>query len=400
RGEQRLPDGPRLDVWLTMDGIAVSTEAGRIDKVSPLPKDQPLPTEAADIVLTALHDALEPLSGKGTVTLWADERVPTRTIVRTLYTTARAGFLDYAFVVGKPRAREIISVVLPEFVWGEVTYVGPAWSDLVVSWTDGAVLAHVRPRYGESEGPDALVTPLDLGRGSCVMPGHPRPETSALRRTLNQLCVAADGKPFAIHVQLDSSQTIGDVLWAVAADDRPAGCRLPTVIEAGDGRAEPRCDGALSVEAAAVAYPMHYRAPGFDEALDDSLTKLFDDGMKALFMVSLLVRETVTVTGPMEWADISGVVGAHGGELVECYERARSRDPGLEARIVVAFTIDSDGTVPDAHFVPPVSPDEQLSRCVSDGVRRWMFPAHADRAMVEVRLPLALDPSQPPSRQP
>jgi TonB family protein len=73
------------------------------------------------------------------------------------------------------------------------------------------------------------------------------------------------------------------------------------------------------------------------------------------------------------------IVLAHSPAIQDCYKLALKRRPDLQGKLVVRFTISTDGRVTNAEIVSSTIQDEQLVRCVLKRIRRWNdFPPAPD----------------------
>src|SRR5262249_9282376 len=64
-------------------------------------------------------------------------------------------------------------------------------------------------------------------------------------------------------------------------------------------------------------------------------------------------------------ADVRFVVQHHLPQVQACYQRALKLVPGLRGTIELQFTVQSDGTVSDAHALSNSTGSEELSSCVA-----------------------------------
>ncbi len=390
-------------IWLTMDGIGATKVSGEIHQVSAM--DQGRPAQTGDeYLLPVLYNILSDHTDKDTLLIWADERIPVDTVIRALYTGGRAGFREYAFVVGPPGGREIIRVDPPIFAFTQGEFHGPAWADLELSWTPEGVAASLWPRYSErGPQPRAFGTPLDLGAGTCVFPGGPRPDAKALRETLDALCVASEGKPFAIHAVLSQSERLGDVLWTLSNDPRPAECRLTTIVEAGIDQPPHSCKGARPLREAIAAYPADHRVTGWESpgvASGSDADGPFDSGdqSEAGFggrgkRVPRVRQAKAQVKGPLDKDIVRRIVRAHINEVRSCYNKALERDPEAAGRVAIDFTIGAKGKIAASKVQESTIADEQLGRCITKAVKRWKFPKPQGGGQVQVTYPFVFSPA-------
>ena len=94
-----------------------------------------------------------------------------------------------------------------------------------------------------------------------------------------------------------------------------------------------------------------------------------------------------TVEGALSKSVIRRVVGQHRREIRHCYERALKRDPSLEGRVEVQFTISPSGTVVAALVQKTTLDDTSTEACVNRMIRRWSFPNPKGGVVVVVTYP-------------
>lgn len=386
-GHAPLPDGPRPIVWVTMDGIAATSAAGGPHALVPIVDGRLAPADDG-APLGGLHDALAEHERKDVLEIWADERIPIATIAEVLRTSARAGFERWAFVVGEPGARGLVHVD-PLKPWKPARSEGPPWADLELSWGSRGVSAVLVRRESEVEPSRAgPVIALDVGDGSCVVPGGARPDPAVVRAALDELCTVADGKRFALHMYAGEAERIGDVLSTVAADRRPESCRLPTTLDVHILGLRRSCDEPRSVREAIASF----RAPPPSEDADAPYFVTNPPKQPRGPMPS--VRQgKITVKGPMDADIVRRIVRAHINEVRHCYNRGLAASPGIGGRVVIAFTIDAAGSVPAAEVVPSSTlKDDTVGSCLVEAFARWKFPKPPGGVVVEVVHPFELSP--------
>jgi TonB family protein len=69
------------------------------------------------------------------------------------------------------------------------------------------------------------------------------------------------------------------------------------------------------------------------------------------------------------------VIRAHMGEVRQCYEAGRARQPALAGVVSVAITISEIGAVRDAAVVRSTLGDPSVESCITGAMYRWAFPA-------------------------
>jgi TonB family protein len=108
----------------------------------------------------------------------------------------------------------------------------------------------------------------------------------------------------------------------------------------------------------------------FDPGLEDSMTpKVLSAGT-----IPAVRQGDYTVEGPLDGLVVRRVVRAHINEVRYCYNQGLARDSELSGRVVVEFTIQASGEVPDSKVVSSTVPDPSVGECVARATRRWRFP--------------------------
>lgn len=97
----------------------------------------------------------------------------------------------------------------------------------------------------------------------------------------------------------------------------------------------------------------------------------------------------VTSTGSSGYRnDIRRVIGSKSRRVKYCYARAMQRNPNLQGRVVVHFTIAADGSVARAHVTSGVG--AKLDACVVAAVRGAVFPPPPKGQLTKVSYPFVL----------
>lgn len=86
---------------------------------------------------------------------------------------------------------------------------------------------------------------------------------------------------------------------------------------------------------------------------------------------------------------LATVIREHQGDIRKCYESALSRNPGMEAKIIVSFTILGTGKVGKATAKERTG-DEKLDRCILANLNQWKFPKPGRGVEVAVSYPFVL----------
>lgn len=99
-----------------------------------------------------------------------------------------------------------------------------------------------------------------------------------------------------------------------------------------------------------------------------------------------LVPDGVTTEEGLTKEEIGRVIHAHVGEVRFCYESALSRDPSLDGKMLVAFTVSGTGTVKTAS-ASEATTDDGLNKCILDHLLKWKFPKPKGGVEVSVTYP-------------
>jgi len=94
-----------------------------------------------------------------------------------------------------------------------------------------------------------------------------------------------------------------------------------------------------------------------------------------------------TVTGALDKDIVRRIVRAHINEVRHCYNQGLARDPNLDGRVTVNFTIDERGRVSASSEHSSTLTDRGVTQCVVKAVKRWKFPKPKGGSTVEVRYP-------------
>jgi TonB family protein len=87
-----------------------------------------------------------------------------------------------------------------------------------------------------------------------------------------------------------------------------------------------------------------------------------------------VVPGKTTVTGSCERTVIAKVIGRHANEVRYCYETELNKDPNLQGKVGVTFTIDPTGGISDASVNQTTLNNNNVEQCILTRVKRWKFP--------------------------
>ncbi len=80
------------------------------------------------------------------------------------------------------------------------------------------------------------------------------------------------------------------------------------------------------------------------------------------------------ITGDIDKDLIRRIVRAHINEVRGCYNGALSKNPNLEGRVTIQFSIVGNGKVASATVQENTTKDSKVGNCIAKAVKRWKFP--------------------------
>ncbi len=99
-----------------------------------------------------------------------------------------------------------------------------------------------------------------------------------------------------------------------------------------------------------------------------------------------------SVKGKLDKDIIRRIVRAHINEVRYCYNQGLARDPDLDGRVAVQFTIGPTGKVPVAVVSKSTIADKRVGECIAKAVKRWKFPKPPGGGNAVVTYPFRLTP--------
>jgi len=96
------------------------------------------------------------------------------------------------------------------------------------------------------------------------------------------------------------------------------------------------------------------------------------------------------VQGSLDKEIIRRVVRQHRGEIRYCYEQELQKNRGLAGRVTVRFTISATGSVVSAVVRDSTLNNAAVERCMTERIRRWVFPEPKGGGVVIVNYPFNL----------
>lgn len=81
-----------------------------------------------------------------------------------------------------------------------------------------------------------------------------------------------------------------------------------------------------------------------------------------------------TVKGSLDKEVIRDVIQKHIGEVKHCYEAELEKNKDLAGKLMVNFTIGTDGKVTESKLDQTTLHNAVVEKCVVESVRSWEFP--------------------------
>ncbi|MCH9682988.1 MAG: AgmX/PglI C-terminal domain-containing protein [Deltaproteobacteria bacterium] len=99
-----------------------------------------------------------------------------------------------------------------------------------------------------------------------------------------------------------------------------------------------------------------------------------------------------TVKGSLDKDIIRRIVRSHINEVRHCYNQGLAKDPSLEGRVSIPFTIVPTGKVVTSVVGTTTLGDKNVANCVAKAVKRWKFPRPPGGGNAIVSYPFVLSP--------
>lgn len=88
-----------------------------------------------------------------------------------------------------------------------------------------------------------------------------------------------------------------------------------------------------------------------------------------------IIPGRTTVVGGLDRSVIADVIRRYQSQIRFCYEKELQKNPSLEGKVAVQFTIDGTGHVSNVVIQEDtVGADGAVGRCINQRIRRWRFP--------------------------
>jgi TonB family protein len=99
------------------------------------------------------------------------------------------------------------------------------------------------------------------------------------------------------------------------------------------------------------------------------------------------------VVGGLSKEVIGRIIRRHWTEIKYCYEKELSKDPNLNGKVAIQFTIDAAGSVADVLVKEDTMGSSEVNQCMKDRIFRWKFPQPQGGGIVQVTYPWVFKPA-------
>ena len=99
--------------------------------------------------------------------------------------------------------------------------------------------------------------------------------------------------------------------------------------------------------------------------------------------VTTIKSDKNAVFGNRDSDEISIVINQHNAAIQSCYDRELKRNPDLKGKLVVRFTITTDGRVKNVNLISSTLNNSRVERCIVGKIRRWDDFGAIDAALGE-----------------
>jgi tRNA A-37 threonylcarbamoyl transferase component Bud32 len=315
-GPGRTRPSSGVQLWIGLDELRMAADNGEPTRVLGLDLGQ-IPADALDNhVVLPLDQVLR--NGEGDdapnkpdpIVLFIDRRVPWVTIEDILYSTLRAGYLEWEFAVDTDDGPRVFSAVPPKYVSDSGQMRRHATLQLWIDHDHVEVGTQImRPMEL------GVVRALDVGNGGCQLPR----KTPAARGLVS---IAEIGS------RLCDLSGVAMPVWFSAAENVSWGdvaATLDEVLVKGEGP----CDGEL------VIY-------GDNTGLEDCASPTSWEGVAALLEEQVAVAD---VDHDPRRKTVPESIRGQMSEIDACYERALADNPSLESKLDIELGISASGSV-------------------------------------------------------
>lgn len=129
--------------------------------------------------------------------------------------------------------------------------------------------------------------------------------------------------------------------------------------------------------------------PGVSEAdiekygLDKGASKL---KLKEKSLITIQEEETIII-GSLTKEEVESVVQSHIEMLSYCYEMQLMKNPSLEGKVEISWTIGPEGQVTKSFVKKSTLKNDDAENCMVRAIKRWRFPSPRGGGYVEVNYP-------------
>jgi TonB family protein len=102
--------------------------------------------------------------------------------------------------------------------------------------------------------------------------------------------------------------------------------------------------------------------------------------------------EDIGGTGEFDAKLVTAEVRKRIGAIKACYEQQLRRNPGLQGKVTVEFTIEQSGSISKATATTNTTNDPQVATCVVDAVKRFRFNPGPEGGSVTYSYPFVFSP--------
>lgn len=99
-----------------------------------------------------------------------------------------------------------------------------------------------------------------------------------------------------------------------------------------------------------------------------------------------------SINGGLDKDIVRRIIRVHVNEVRRCYNQGLARDPSLEGRVTIAFTVGPTGKVTESKVESTTLDDEAVGTCTAKAVKRWKFPKPPGGGNAVVTYPFVLEP--------
>jgi outer membrane biosynthesis protein TonB len=98
--------------------------------------------------------------------------------------------------------------------------------------------------------------------------------------------------------------------------------------------------------------------------------------------VTKATARTIAAQGAIDRDAVAKVVNSHLQEVYACYERALLKDPGLAGKVVLEWTIGTNGRVVATKTKSSTLRNPSVEACIMGGLKAWTFPPAKGGAVI------------------